>query len=100
VEEIPADPLAQLAVSRRPLAALQALSSLLEKELAQLSAANAEVERLRALVRAKDAERAAKAARVEQYRCAIDDALTALEEERSSLMRMRGKLAAALATKL
>lgn len=94
------DPLAQLAVSRRPLAALNALSSLLEAELAQLRAANAEVERLRALVRAKDAERSAKAARVEQYRCAIDTALTALEEERSSLMRMRGQLAAALAAEL
>lgn len=93
---VPVDPLAELAVSRRPLAALNALSTLLEKELKQLNEANAEVECLRALVRAKETERDVKAARVERYRAAIDDALTALEEERTSLMRMRATLAAAL----
>jgi hypothetical protein len=90
------DPISQLVSSRRPAAVLAAVGDALHSELATLDDIGAAIAELKRLLAIKEEEHAAQLRKVDSYRFAIDDALTAIDEEQKSLRTMRARLAGAL----
>jgi chromosome segregation ATPase len=64
----------------------------LSDDLAALTDTNSEIDRLRAQLAAKEAERETQRAKIRSYQATLDKALTSLDEEKNQLIAMRERL--------